>query len=66
MFLHYSNLFFLTAINPDEDDEPPEGGSLAIKSLMFCINTGIFATAVLVWPLVLIVCLDIQVSREDD
>lgn len=63
-FLHYSDLFFFTSTSYDDDSEL-DAGNFAIRILMVCINTGIFATSVLVWPLVLASCLSFPTVDDD-
>lgn len=63
-FLHYSDLFFFTSTSYD-DGSPINPGNAAIRSLMFCINAGIFATSILVWPIVLAACLNLEGVDEE-
>lgn len=63
-FLHFSDLFFFTSTSYD-DDTPLSTSNFAIRALMVCIDTGIFATSIAVWPLVLAACLNLSPIDDD-
>lgn len=64
VFLQLNDLFFFTTSNIESDGDENLSFIVA-KSLITCINGGIFVTSVVVWPLVLATCI-LQRNLTDD
>jgi hypothetical protein len=53
-----------TNTNLDEESQE-QPGYWATRSLMFCIDIGIFITSVIVWPLVAAACISLNIFPDD-
>lgn len=64
-FLQYNELFFFTSASNNQGQEVTRDNA-AIYLLMRCIDLSIFGMSILVWPLLLLSCLNVEIDPEDD